>query len=614
MADRTYEFAVKATDEFSATFGNAAKDIENLRKQLKLPLDGPLTKVQQTLENSALAKIRGMEQAGIKARMDGVVNRAIGIDDSGGGGGGPARTRAQQQARDAEALQLRIARATRAGGGYGSDVTRLRGGFDAVGSKAKADEGLFESINKQKEKLEKILKLGGAIGIADLVGRSLQGIPAAVDKFHDDIKSGSTRTQAFGTALADLVPGAGELAKGFRALYDSIDAEASDRNDRQRKSEEQQDQRNTRQSVADKRDATRRAILQSGKDVALEAADRLGVAGTRGDARTIAEAGVSRDQEMRRLNDLAAKRGSLSGDQAKELDAEVAKGRAAAAAEYDEKIANINREAEKRETATAREHADRIRDINNEAYNAGLERQGKFFTEKLKGIEDEAAKEREAARRAYDDALKDPDQDPAAAAKRRDEAIAYANGRSRQKTAAARQQDEREQRDARREFTKQSVDADVDLATRRMKMVGQTAEADKIAVRQQYADRLADIKNNLDKEVEAHAERAPELRAQAARAAEQASREYSVALDEMEQERQNRFRPDFAGGIGEAGAQRGVIGSTSMGQSGGANYAERIAKATEDSKKAQVESRAFLEQIAAALKAGGVKLVVAKPA
>jgi hypothetical protein len=158
----------------------------------------------------------------------------------------------------------------------------------------------------------------------------------------------------------------------------------------------------------------------------------------RGDARALAEAELERKQENRRLNKLAAGRGALSEDQAKQLDADIAAARLAADAKFNEKRDEIFRNFAAKNEASEREHADKLQALNLEDQQARLEAQDQFLNSKLLGIEAAAKAERDAAKRAYDDALKDPDQDPRKAAERRDALIAAANRRSHDQEVAAR--------------------------------------------------------------------------------------------------------------------------------------------------------------------------------
>jgi hypothetical protein len=322
----------------------------------------------------------------------------------------------------------------------GNTATKTRGAVARAGGGGGggAPKTGLKAIHEDKEGLERALKLGGALGIAELVGRSLERIPDAINKFHDAIRDGATKTEAFAGAAAGILPAIGSLAQGFRGAFDAIDANKREMYARQRDAEPVEDRRDDRQAIRENRDTNRRGILQAGKDAAIDAGDRLGVAGLRGDQRAIAEAAVARDQAQRKLNDLAAKRGSLSGDQAKELDAEIAKGREAVNAEYDERIANIKREGEKRELDAQRAQADKLQSLNLESAQAQLEAQDQFLNSKLLGLQGELKAERDAANRAYEDSLKDPDQDPATAAARRDDAIAAAVRRGHDKEVAAR--------------------------------------------------------------------------------------------------------------------------------------------------------------------------------
>lgn len=614
MPDRKMEFTIAARDEATAIFQKIGGSLEDLRKQLDLPF-GPLSKPEQGDLNFAVNKRvvdamvqnrqRALGAAAGRADINRQVDAAMGNDPRG-------FSPSTRRARSMQAATLGLARNGGSIGGDGYDITRLRGGLDAFGSKAESEQQSFlKSIHEQKERLERMFKLGGAVAIADVLGQAMQQTAASIEKYGDDIRAGASKSQAFATALSDTLPGIGELAKGFQSMYHALDAGERQRTDEQRKGEELQNQRDVRQGIADKRNAGRQAINQSGKDAYLNAVDSLGSAGLQGDARALAEAETARNKANRQLDELAGKRGQLSPEDALKLDKQIATARAANDAEYEDKKRDIFKAGNEKLTADARAHADQLQSLNADAYTTDLERQGKYLESKIIGIKEEAAREREETKRKYEDALKDPDQNPAVAAQRRDEALDAIRRRSESRQKAAREQAAREANQQRREFERQTFDADQDMGARRLRMFGDADDAEKTQARKAYADRLAEIKQNLDQQIQANAERAPEFREQARKLAEQAGQEFGLTLEEIQQQHEERMRPDFADTFtGNSALRRGALSRTA-GAGGGTNYAEKIAKANEEALKVNKEARDFLSTIANALKSGGIQIVVA---
>jgi hypothetical protein len=80
--------------------------------------------------------------------------------------------------------------------------------------------GPFDLAKHQAKLVQDMMKLGGAAIIANRAADALQRIPEEAEKYRDALKNGYTKTEAAGMTLANLVPAAGELAKGFRAAYD----------------------------------------------------------------------------------------------------------------------------------------------------------------------------------------------------------------------------------------------------------------------------------------------------------------------------------------------------------------------------------------------------------
>jgi hypothetical protein len=186
----------------------------------------------------------------------------------------------------------------------GNTATKTRGAVARAGGGGRrrgrcAQDGL-EGYPRGKEGLERALKLGGALGIAES-GRAIasERIPDVINKFHDDIlKMGRPRRRrSRRRSLAGILPvPSARSRKGFRGAFDAIDAEQTGQYARQREAEPVEDRRDDRQAIRENRDTNRRGILQAGKDAGIDAGDRWA---WRDCAATpaIAEAAVARDQE-----------------------------------------------------------------------------------------------------------------------------------------------------------------------------------------------------------------------------------------------------------------------------------------------------------------------------
>ncbi len=551
MSDRHIDITVGSKYDGSG-LKMAAADLAKLREKLALPSMGPLTRGQQMQENNAIRRAGG--------RSNDDIYRF----------GPTQQNRADDLLRDLQGLR-----------GQGSDVSRLRGGNDPKGSEiVKAKQDLLKSLHQEKERYEKILKLAGGIGVAEYFGQGLQKVPETLDKFDTDIKSGATKTQAFASALADTIPGIGTLANGLRAAYDALSKTADERKE-QRDREDQQDLREIRGKQTDTRNAARQPILLEGREVGRKASDDLSLARTEGRARQRAETEAAYEAEKRRLTDLKVKRSGLSEDQQTQLDAQVAEGMRAAAAAREDKLKEINKQADTEREAAQREHYDRMSSISDDANRTELERQGKFLTAKERDIDAAMRKEIVAAKRAAEDAKKNPDVDPVLANERAEKEVAAIRARGTAQRAALREQEQREVQDSEQSHRDKLLGGEADLAERRLRMSGQNVEADKLAAKRGYEQRLEEIKSGLEQEVKAHKEREPELRKQAAEDARAAGESYNLSLEEVQQRQAESYRPAGPRDIqGDVKLLTGVGASISP-----QSPMERAAKAAEESKK-----------------------------
>jgi hypothetical protein len=560
---------------------NAAADVAKLRKELSLPVMGPLTRDDQLAESMARHSIRRVQlqrERNDIYRLDAIQRPEFDFSD------------------------VR---------GQGVDITRLRGGrapqTNAERVAAKREEGL----SQQAEHFGKALKLFGALTIAEQVGQGLQKLPAVADKFHQDLRAGATKTEAFATAMAEVLPGIGSLAKGFRSLGDFVhDLRNPVEAEQRRKREEQQDLRDQQQAIKDKRDAARQPILQAGLDAAIDAGDRYRLVGIKGNAREREQAQLAHDKEIRRLDKIFADRGKLSPDQQNVLKGQIAAGKAVADAELNDQIAELEKGYQAKVEADRREHLDRLQGMGDEARTAELESQGRFLESKRLAISKEADREKEDARRRFEDAKKDPDRDPDKAFAAFSGEVDAANRRRRAKLAAVDKQNQREVEDADEQHKQRLLAADSDVAVRRLQLAGQRLDAEKLAAKQGYEARLSEIKTNLDKEIEAHKEREPALRKQAAEDARAAAESFGLSMEEIQQRKHDEFRPAFPGEIhGSAGILTGTVGQGNGIDSILADSAKQQAQAAAAQLKATLEQNAKIAELIAAISSGNLGVV-----
>lgn len=142
-----------------------------------------------------------------------------------------------------------------------------RGAGPARGGGPQTFGGFLGGLNRQAQaagiggegSFVGLLRGGGALFGVNQVGIALQALPDELGKFRSSLRTGGTVTEGFASVVADTIPVVGNLAKGFRGLFDFVSDLVTGR-DRQREEQERADARAgavTRQ----RRDAKREGIL-----------------------------------------------------------------------------------------------------------------------------------------------------------------------------------------------------------------------------------------------------------------------------------------------------------------------------------------------------------------
>ncbi len=154
------------------------------------------------------------------------------------------------------------------GGGAGAGGRSARDALGRYAGVESGNQGMFAAAKAQSRLVNSMLKLGGALAIADQVANALEKIPSVAEKYAQSLKLGYTKTEATGEALAELIPVAGHLAKGLRAFYDwatgpAVDLtpqEEADKAQRKKVDEEKQKRGEATKAAADEINSDRRRV------------------------------------------------------------------------------------------------------------------------------------------------------------------------------------------------------------------------------------------------------------------------------------------------------------------------------------------------------------------
>ena len=246
------------------------------------------------------------------------------------------------------------------------------------------------------------------------------------------------------------------------------------------------------------------------------------------------------------------------------------------------------------------EHQARMRGMANEAQIANLRDQKQELAARVVAIQASADEEMRtiAARRDKEqEAYGVTDPRSAAARQRASEEmqavqnLAAGRIRDEQKQAAdAKARDDADRLDQQRRFARQAADGQAKIAADRLRQMGQEHKAEKVMAGQGYLDRLQEIRDDYEKQMREHAERAPELRQQAAQLAAQAGDEYRTQLDqinrdsarERSQVRVGVQAEESRGGTGRAGVMGERYRAQIAGELNKGEEQKRTAKAAEE--------------------------------
>jgi hypothetical protein len=558
----------------------------------------------QAIRDKAAGRIRAMRDAAARARID----------------------------EGADAILNGPRSATKAGPDLnGADFGR--GQFRSGGtlSRMKDGPGGLQALNQQSESLGKLLKLGGAVGLAAALGQKLQQLPEVADEFRASLKSGSTKSEAYASALAATIPGIGDLAKGFRALYDTLTESASDR----KKREDKQAQSDN-VAQREKRDESRRPFFEAADAAGLNAKYRRRVSGLEGPKRESAQIQADLDRELDEIKK-QRKRFDGMGDDPSAVNARKQLDQQAAAAQEEaaDKRRAMDKQSRLKDRADLEQYKgwelDAAQDVQakrEQVRKADLEQNGQYLTARL--VEIKAATDREIAdlARKRDEERKAFEADAMtgrAASVIGDNPDARFNRRAAAARAAQAAQERAEREQERREVEKAETDhagkvADIQasLAAKRLRDVKKDAEADRLEIQRGLAKQLEDIKANADEQLHQHAERGPQIRRQAAELARLAAEDARVSMDEVadrEAQERMRFRPAGASMLtGDLRRMSGLIGATAVG--GEKEKLNQQVKLTERTAKAGEAAKASLDSIktdiATLAKALGVNAMVFK--
>jgi hypothetical protein len=498
-----------------------------------------------------------------------------------------------------------------------------------------AEASLYKRMKDNTEGLERMLKVVRGVGAAGalaegarIVGEGLKRLPEVTVEYREAMKNGASATGFWSQKLADTLPGIGDLAKGFRAIYDAgqyLAEKAKDEYEQRRKEidatlEKGRQRERDRQSVV-------RPVLEASGNAAQSAMANRRLFMTRGDERARVEAQLAYEAEVRQIG-----HDTLSGSDLTQSEREAAsrlhdderlklnQQRDARLAEAErrraEAVYNIDLGSAQRQTEQEHAQQDRLFQIKSEGGQRDLQLSGYLASARLAALRDENQQAiTELGRRYHEETrdLKDGSQEKVAAERRYREELAALRAKGYADEAAQREQDRREDAASGRAFARAIEGTQAQAIADRLRAAGASEDADKVQRAEAHRQRLREIDEQEQEAKEKRGEwyaRGGSEQFRQQRLAENDAFAASEAASTRERARQ--FLPSlFAAGT----ASLGLSGAFSVGAAEARlNQRDKEDKAAAEVAKLRTDVKQLASDIASTLKAAGVTLVSYKPA
>jgi hypothetical protein len=609
MADTTQrkvELIVSATDNASGTLAKVGQNARKMAQQIAAqpPVYGPAVKPrfdanEQSIRDEVAGRTKAMRDAATRARRNEEINRRLYGEPEKAAeqpAAKPARLSAfEQSVRNQQAEQINSMRKQaqnakvseeanrRLYGDKGpadeSDAIRSfannlpgrrsggKGGSGGSGGGPKgpgggAEDGWYKSLKESGDGLEnftKVIKGVGDLGVVSEIGRSLQKLPDAAEKYYASLRAGATKSEAAAEAFADAIPVIGELAKGFQAagkfLYDNVDAQGRQKADAARKKEEQQDIKDAIYEKQQKQKIVRDEITNRFRDESKESSRAAALSRliatdlVKDQARKGAE--FERDDALERITKEQNDVQRLAPDKQDAARKQLQQRRLDAEQIYQDKLRELDRQMNEEEESAQRSHAGKLISDRGQNEQKKLELAYKFHEAAIASAQAEYEAEVRAAKATEVEELKVL-ADKGAAHQRYAETVAEAEKKKTNAIASEAQRQKEIAADlalAQRDHNESIQEANNRIQQDRLRMGGHGREADELAAAEDLRAKLAKIERDKEASVrDATRSGLPEsekdaIRQRAMEEAGIAQEEFDDATLRMKQERDARNRP-----------------------------------------------------------------------
>lgn len=618
MGDSTRHFDISVGSTYSGSgLKSATADVAKLRRELALPVQGPLNRLDSLVEKEAASRIRAMERAAEKSQVGSIVNERLF-----GGGAEPTEKQAESLGKVAQGA----AKAKQEASGLLAIITKFgtSNGTDALIEKfaklapkvgvalaiTKAFSTVLEVVNfsldeqrhKNQGNLDRLVEddkkreaaLKG-IPIVGPLGAQIQKLnpfskrrenEAAIEALEDATKIQEQHIRG----MMVRAQAEGQLRLSSRSATDALNLQFSKRNQTSQRGtvlDIEEQQRQLERSFAGLPNGAKlpqeaieqRRALAKAHDLALEdeaKAHARAMAGIESESNQAILEAQGRGREAQRealkhqladqlqdIYDADQKRaqGDANSRKLDAFDQDTAQQRVTLERNTASQISVLRLQIADRTQEAERESFMRSLNAGIEATKDAEEKRAKIMLAPLQRAAFDIDKLKEKWREIRDIAGETSDISKRAAGfnlaadldridRERREALdrekdadkrAAINANADAKVNARKKQDLRELDDVNDEHRQRLLDSDANLASRRLKLMGHSIDAEKLALKQQLADRIIEIDRARDKEIDAHAERAPLLRALAEEDKANARKDYFLSQEELQASRSKEY-------------------------------------------------------------------------
>jgi hypothetical protein len=600
---RRVDIILSAKDGASPVLDRTTMNVQRLKAEANESIFGPAVKprfgeFEQEARDIAAGKLRAMRAAEERARLQ---ERARAILDETTPQSTPLRVvnrSADDQAfRDAMAHRIRSMRETARQASINErvDVALFGGSQSAKAAHAAGAEagegyskGFIESIKKTfgrgstfQESAELLQGggafIGGRIAI-EMETRAVEGLTEALHKANEGTFEWNAEMIRSLPIMGDLIASSGhlyaELGK-FLNLPEPVTAFLSggfslvDKENAKRAAETERVNRAVEQQ---QKIESIRSIAQNANEGGRSSADQRVLIGRTGEGQELEQNLQQTGSELDRIKAEREKLENATITTDKKIIAE----RAAAMAALDQearevlvtseaKAAEIRKRYAKQREEDTKASEQRINDIRSDTHQKALQSEGFAFTAQLAQLKDNYDKQI----REIDEGEKKKIEAAKSSGREQDiptiqqEATNQRNAlgeQYRQAANVAREQENRDAEESERQHAQAILDIRTKTAAENLRMMGRDAEAEQLELKAAYERRLAEIKANMDKEIQLHAERSDEIKRQAAEDAAAAKDEYSINSESARLKREKQFAPDAPSALGESRLLTGTLG------------------------------------------------------